>query len=151
MTLTLTLSLAKYLTSEILDACADSPIVINFASGEFRATPGFLMKSSRALSRENGNTHAAPLCNHTLCIFFFCRRAREREGAGELFGLQAQWTGPSPTKRLQDQGKHFVDRIQERWLGQLCRIWGPRSRFLCLWYGANLTDFCVMTQRINGK
>ena len=25
---------------EILDACADSPIVINFASGEFRATPG---------------------------------------------------------------------------------------------------------------
>ena len=31
----------EILDVEILsDACADSPIVINFASGEFRATPG---------------------------------------------------------------------------------------------------------------
>ena len=29
----------EILDVEILDACADSPIVINFASGEFRATP----------------------------------------------------------------------------------------------------------------
>ena len=50
MTLTLTLTLiydpnpnpipCEILDVEILDACADSPIVINFAShGEFRATP----------------------------------------------------------------------------------------------------------------
>ena len=30
----------EILDVEILDACADSPIVIHFASGEFRATPG---------------------------------------------------------------------------------------------------------------
>ena len=30
----------EILDVEILDACEDSPIVINFASGEFRATPG---------------------------------------------------------------------------------------------------------------
>ena len=30
----------EILDVEILDACADSPIVENFASGEFRATPG---------------------------------------------------------------------------------------------------------------
>ena len=54
MTLTLSLTLiydpnpnpnpnpipCEILDVEILDACADSPIVINFASGEFRATPG---------------------------------------------------------------------------------------------------------------
>ena len=51
MTLTLSLTLiydpnpnpnpipCEILDVEILDACADSPIVINFASGEFRATP----------------------------------------------------------------------------------------------------------------
>ena len=49
MTLTLTLSLiddpnpnpipCEILDVEILDACADSPIVINFASHKFRATP----------------------------------------------------------------------------------------------------------------
>ena len=53
MTLTLTLTLiydpspnpnpnpipCEILDIEILDACADSPIVINFASHKFRATP----------------------------------------------------------------------------------------------------------------
>ena len=46
MTLTLTLTLTlpcEILDVEILDACADSPIVINFASGEFRATPGWIL------------------------------------------------------------------------------------------------------------
>ena len=52
MTLTLSLTLiydpnpnpnpipCEILDVEILDACADSPIVVNFASGEFRTTPG---------------------------------------------------------------------------------------------------------------
>ena len=47
MTLTLSLTLIYDLNPnpnpipcEIRDACADSPIVINFASGEFRTTPG---------------------------------------------------------------------------------------------------------------
>ena len=44
MALTLSLTLIydpnpNPIPCEILDACADSPIVINFASGEFRATP----------------------------------------------------------------------------------------------------------------
>ena len=40
----------EILDVEILDACADSPIVENFASGEFRATPG------RGHSLESGGT-----------------------------------------------------------------------------------------------
>ena len=56
MTLTLSLTLiydpnpnpipCEILDVEILDACADSPIVDNFASGEFRATPAFSQTSA---------------------------------------------------------------------------------------------------------
>ena len=61
-TLTLSLSLTLIydpnpnpIPCEILDACADSPIVINFASGEFRATPGFLLQISQILKKDNKN------------------------------------------------------------------------------------------------
>ena len=55
MTLTLSLTLiydpnpnpipCEILDVEIPDACADSPIVIHFASGEFRATPEQFLRS----------------------------------------------------------------------------------------------------------
>ena len=65
MTLTLSLTLiydpnpnpnpipCEILDVEILDACADSPIVINFASGEFRATPGLTPNFSKSRTSQN--------------------------------------------------------------------------------------------------
>ena len=68
MTLTLSLTLiydpnpnpnpipCEILDVEILDACADSPIVENFASGEFRATPA-RPGANFFSARDNANTH----------------------------------------------------------------------------------------------
>ena len=73
MTLTLSLTLiydpnpnpnpCEILDVEILDACADSPIVENFASGEFRATPAAIEMHSRCITYSlHRHSRARPLC-----------------------------------------------------------------------------------------
>ena len=101
MTLTLTLTLIydpnpnpNSIPCEILDACADSPIVINFASHKFRATPDL---KSLTISHANHTHFLQKLKQIANALFDICKisllNISSCSGESHIRRWHNQWIG----------------------------------------------------------